>query len=356
MTEAGAHPSVLAEDVRIIELGQDTLAAINMELDQAPEICSGAASLEANLDKVSLTAQRFPEALRAALLDFRNEEPAAALIVRGFDVADFAIGPTPPSWRDSAQQGSTDRQVGYFACVASLVGELIGWATKQDGRLVHDIVPVAGDEDQQLGSGSSMALTWHTEDGFHPLRADYLGLFCLKNPDLVGTTFATLEADDLPFSVTSVLRQERFEVLPDGSHFQAVSESVRALLGDELLARGRERLQRLLDQPPPRAILFGNPDAPYLCLDQHFARPVQGDHEAAEAFEVAVDHVTSRLTPLVLEPGDVCFIDNYRAVHGRESFTARFDGTDRWFKRVNIARDLRPSRGVRASASSRIIA
>jgi enduracididine beta-hydroxylase len=49
------------------------------------------------------------------------------------------------------------------------------------------------------------------------------------------------------------------------------------------------------------------------------------------------------------------FVDNYRAVHCRSSFAARFDGTDRWLKRVNVARDLRKSRNARATAASRVL-
>ena len=56
-----------------------------------------------------------------------------------------------------------------------------------------------------------------------------------------------------------------------------------------------------------------------------------------------------------LQPGDIAFIDNYRAVHGRESFRARYDGTDRWLKRLNITRNLRGSRAWRPAADHRII-
>jgi len=44
---------------------------------------------------------------------------------------------------------------------------------------------------------------------------------------------------------------------------------------------------------------------------------------------------------VVLRPGDVAFLDNYRVVHGREPFTPRYDGHDRWLKRVNLIRDIR---------------
>jgi hypothetical protein len=36
-------------------------------------------------------------------------------------------------------------------------------------------------------------------------------------------------------------------------------------------------------------------------------------------------------------------------------FTARYDGTDRWLKRINVTHDLRRSRAMRASAGNRLI-
>ena len=52
-----------------------------------------------------------------------------------------------------------------------------------------------------------------------------------------------------------------------------------------------------------------------------------------------------------LQPGDVAFIDSYRAAHGRKSFRARYDGTDRWLKQLNITRNLRGSRAWRPAAA-----
>jgi alpha-ketoglutarate-dependent taurine dioxygenase len=58
---------------------------------------------------------------------------------------------------------------------------------------------------------------------------------------------------------------------------------------------------------------------------------------------------------VILQPGDIYFIDNFRAVHGRKPFKANYDGNDRWLKRINITRDLRKSRTYRSNPTSRII-
>jgi L-asparagine oxygenase len=46
---------------------------------------------------------------------------------------------------------------------------------------------------------------------------------------------------------------------------------------------------------------------------------------------------------LILEPGDLAFVDNRLALHGRTGFTPRYDGRDRWLQRIFVHRDFRRS-------------
>jgi alpha-ketoglutarate-dependent taurine dioxygenase len=78
--------------------------------------------------------------------------------------------------------------------------------------------------------------------------------------------------------------------------------------------------------------------------------------EARSAMNYLIQAIDKNLTRVALLPGECLFIDNYKAVHGRSSFKARFDGTDRWLKRINITSDLRKSRDVREAPASRVIA
>jgi len=79
------------------------------------------------------------------------------------------------------------------------------------------------------------------------------------------------------------------------------------------------------------------------------------EEQKKRAFNSLAASIDSALSGVILRPGDICFIDNYRAVHGRQAFRARFDATDRWLRRLNITRDLRRSRAHRISADSRVI-
>jgi hypothetical protein len=102
-------------------------------------------------------------------------------------------------------------------------------------------------------------------------------------------------------------------------------------------------------------VLSGDPKAPYVRLDPYFMDRIEHEAKAQDALDACVACVDAALQDRVLEPGDIYFIDNYQSVHGRKPFRARFDGTDRWLKRINVTRDLRKSRDARESASSRVL-
>jgi alpha-ketoglutarate-dependent taurine dioxygenase len=83
--------------------------------------------------------------------------------------------------------------------------------------------------------------------------------------------------------------------------------------------------------------------------------PLDDDPEAQEALNALTSLIESSLIDVILQPGDFFFIDNYKAVHGRKPFKARYDGADRWIKRISMTRDLRKSRQSRASCAARVI-
>jgi hypothetical protein len=90
-------------------------------------------------------------------------------------------------------------------------------------------------------------------------------------------------------------------------------------------------------------------------LDQHYTSTADGDRDAADALDTLMTSVGAGLKGFALAPGDLCFIDNYKVVHGRSAFQARYDGTDRWLRRLNITRDLRKSRDLRLAPGSRLV-
>jgi Fe(II)/alpha-ketoglutarate-dependent arginine beta-hydroxylase len=304
--------------------------------------------LEANL-----LAHELPRRLRAALNEFRLTEPdEAMLVISGYPVDDGKIGRTPEHWKLSAEQRvPTLEEEILFVLAGSLLGECIGWATQQDGRIVHDVMPVKGMEQEQIGIGSEQTIWWHTEDAFHPLAGDYIGLMFLRNPDHVPTTFAPVAGLGLSEEDLDLLFAPHFSIQPDKSHLPESAGDVQEQ-GDGHLF---DHIEEMRKAPPKMAILSGDRKSPYIRIDPYFMDPAADSPRALQAFEALVAALDARIGDLSLDPGEICFVDNRKAVHGRRAFKARYDGFDRWFKRMNITRDLRKSREARSAAASRII-
>lgn len=309
------------------------------------------------LEIATVYAQELPRRLRVEANQFRLQESDGVLLIQGYGVDDRHIGPTPSNWRIPRNHGTTIEHEIYFFLCSSLFGDAIAWATQQDGRIMHDIHPIAEDEDEQLGSGSSQVLTWHTEDAFHPLRTDYLGLFCLRNHERVETTYFSLTDLELPDDLKSVLTEKRYPIRPDRSHLPENFGGTAEVSEREecLLRRSYSWIQELDSSPPNVSAIFGDLDHPYIRLDPYFMSGVARDPVAKGALDRVVDLIDRNIVGYAAAPGEVLLIDNYKAVHGRRAFSARYDGTDRWFKRLNLARDLRKSRSRRPSSMSRTI-
>lgn len=281
------------------------------------------------LDEASTYAQELPRGLRAFLNEFRVREPAGVCLVSGYPVDDLGIGETPSHWRNGSDGSLSLEEEIFLNLCGALLGEAIGWAHQRDGLICQDLMPIEGHENEMLGSGSKQDLVWHTEDARYAHRGDYIGLMCLRNPDAVPTTFTSVDELHLDLQKVRPLFEPRFVFLPDPSHPEDTG-------GEEA------------------AILFGDPELPYLRFDPYSMQRPETEEERS-AFDYLIRVIDESTTGLALQAGDLLFIDNYKTVHGRSSFKPRFDGTDRWLKRINITRDLRKSRNVRASQASRII-
>jgi Fe(II)/alpha-ketoglutarate-dependent arginine beta-hydroxylase len=311
---------------------------------------------EAFLRSAAVLAQGLPERLRMELNEFRLTERDGACVIRGFHIDDGKIGPTPSHWRER-DPGSTREEDTYFFLCCSLLGDPIGWATQQDGRVLHDVHPIREHETEQLGSGSSEELTWHTEDAFHPFRPDYLGLFCLRNPDSVETTWSAVSSLDLPPEYVESLCDEKFPIRPDRSHLPKNMGGTAVLGADEqeLLAKAYDWIVARDKHPEEIAVFFGGKNDPYLRIDPYFMEVETLDEKHWRAFEAVTRAIDSQISGYAAKPGEILIFDNYRTVHGRRPFKARYDGRDRWLKRLNIVRDLRKSRSRRISAESRAV-
>ncbi|MBF6330712.1 TauD/TfdA family dioxygenase [Nocardia transvalensis] len=299
---------------------RDTAAeiAVTIESMSSADLASTLAD-PALIELVDARAADLPESVRIAVRPPATS--AGAAVVSGLPVRDDELGPTPRSWQQAAQwSGDPERRGASFQLdiamllLARCAGEPFGWQGQQGGRLVNNIVPSPGHEHEQSGASSTTLLSPHTEDAFHPERAHLLMLGCLRNPDEVGTTVSSVRQVRLSEDQRRRLSEPTLPILPDvsyGTDFHQYPASPIATIGDDA---GRPTLRY---------------DPAYTPLD-----------DADAEFRSAYAHLGAELERVcrraVLAPGELLLVDNDVVVHGRVPFTPRYDGTDRWLKRVNI--------------------
>lgn len=304
---------------------------------------------ESFLLQAGLLAHELPKGLRAFLNDFKQHEDShPSCLIGGYKIDNERIGKSPKHWKDKIFSSSVNEEI-FFVLCASLTGYPIAWSTQQAGHVVHDIFPIKEHENDQLGFSSKENLEWHTEDAFHPLRGDYIALMCIRNPSRTPTMIASTTDIDLTLEEYKPLFQPIFKIRPDNSHLQETPNNSPP----SNLTEAQKAMHKLNQQPQQIPVLFGDPKNPYWRLDPYFMETPE-DEDARKALSLLISSINNNLKELILGPGDVFFCDNYRVVHGRTPFFANYDGWDRWLKRLNIVIDLRKSRAIRASGTSRI--
>ncbi|MFI5754626.1 TauD/TfdA family dioxygenase [Streptomyces sp. NPDC051569] len=318
--------------IRELTLGGQAVRECSAVLDAVGEEF-GAADDPGFLRKAGAYASGLPDEVLDAVREMRFAESTAALVIRGGPVGG-ADCPTPGHWKER-EPAATVRQDFWLALVTAQLGDPIGWASLQDGHLFNDILPIAGEEREQTGHSSETDLELHIEDCFSDERCDALALLCLRNHDRVPNSLVTTAALDLGRLDLDALFSPRFLIMPDSEHLRRSGGTTEA---------GR-----------PRPLMFGSRHAPYLRVDLPYTRALPGDERAAKALADLADQLDRGATTLSLAEGDLLLVDNYRALHGRGTFRPRYDGTDRWMRKLTVVRDLRRSRALREGADGRVI-
>jgi len=270
--------------------------------------------------QAQVRAARLPARLREAALRFRRYgAPAGGLLITGVPIDDTPD--TPVDAQDA--QGVRLPAARAMTLLAALLGDQYGFRPELSGHLVQDILPVAGFEDTQQSISSRALLELHCETVFTENRADFIGLLCLRaDPDgqagtLLSSTHRILPSLDA--ETIAILGQPRFVTTVDGSFMRGSGFDGPIYIG-------------------PITVLSGSTDRPRLRCD--FAETRGLDAPAQRALDRLHEVASAAAVELRLTAGDMLLIDNHDAFHGRTSFRARHDGSDRWLLRTFITRDL----------------
>ncbi|UDY35257.1 TauD/TfdA family dioxygenase [Dermatobacter hominis] len=296
-------------------------------LPQPPDAEVGA---ERFVGAAGRAGRSLPPAVFDALVALQDAPPRdGALLVRGVPVGDLPATPAHPA--DPVDKDRTSELA--LLAVARRLGQPVGYLPEHGGDLVQNLVPTVAGADRQVSTSSRVDLAFHTETAFHPHAPRYLVLLCLRGHPDARTTLCSVHdvIDALDADTVAVLRQARFVCGVDESFLSGPRPS-GADDGAVLVATSEHG---------PRAVIGGTEARPTFWYDAELMR---GNDPAAQA---ALDQlgraVAERLVSVVLEAGDCLVVDNTVAVHGRSSYAARFDGTDRWLQRAFVVADLAPS-------------
>jgi len=277
---------------------------------------------EAFLFDCEMRADEMPRAVRRALLEFQvHSNTEGILLLRGLPIDPGLDRTRTPMDAMRSPEKTTHVSERCLAMIGSRLGHLVSYIQEKNGDLFQNLAPVKGNEQVQSSGGSKTRLQFHRETVFHPYAPEFLLLFCLR-PDhdrVAETTYASI-AHALPL-LSAEHRERLFQPL--------YRTGIDYSFGNVQMTR---------DNGTILPVLYGRCSDPFLNYDEDLMTAMTP--EAQEALDALKEAIASVYQGLKLDVGDLLCIDNRRTVHGRSSFTPRYDGFDRWLQRAFVVRDL----------------
>lgn len=236
-------------------------------------------------------------------------------LIKGVNIGE--IPPTPTSLDEVPELPHAYKELKKIAYRHGLP---TAYKQEQSGRLVQHIFPIQKTESTQISSSSKIDLELHTETAFHIYSPSHVLLMCLREDLNAATTFATVD------DIVSSLDEETIFYLKEPLFVTAIDESFRT--------HGEPNKNILLP------ILTETAEGLNICFDEFFMRGKT--FQAQEALDKLLKSIKEHTKEIVLQTGDVLILDNRKLVHGRKSFKAKYDGTDRWLLRMLVVSKMPP--------------
>jgi len=251
----------------------------------------------------------------------RGGTPRPELYVTNLPV-DPNLPPTPleGQWTDSVASTHGEFLMVTFSLACGLP---ISYLDQRGGRLVHDVYPTRANAYEVSSQSSSASLGFHTEMFFHPEPPDFLMLHCLR-PDATGR------------ATTSIASREDIQARLTEAQIAVLSEPRFAL--DLARLHGAYRFDgRLIGESDPRPVIpVIDEDVAGVQFRFEPGLTTAIDDEAHGALTAAEQAAEDVRAEGRLGKGGLLLLDNRRAVHSRSPFEAKFDGHDRWLRRMMI--------------------
>ncbi|MBS9443275.1 TauD/TfdA family dioxygenase [Photorhabdus heterorhabditis] len=285
------------------------------------------------LEKSPIFAQELPRNIREEFYHFKRHEKYAAICVKDNPVLLNGVQPTPSKLIELEDGYKINDAKILLGLYGSLLGEGIGFTSQRNGSIYNNIIPF--EELQNVpnsSSGSNRDFGFHVEDAFHPARAEFLGLVCMRNEEKAPTTISCIDGIELTDREKALLFQNRFYISHNPIH------STSNIVDEE-----------------GQAILFGAKEEPYVRINAAALNLDNNSLDEINAVNKVIDFFNKNKKSIVLNTSDCIFIDNFRCVHARDAYEPFFGEKARWLARVVFTTDLKKSRGMRGSVRSRAI-
>lgn len=286
------------------------------------------------LEHAHVLAQELPRRVRETFYRYKREEAEPILHVTNNPTLAGGADATPTSYVETEPgYRLNDAQI-LHGLYGSLLGEGIGFTSQRNGSVYNNIIPKPElATTANSSSGSRYDFGFHVEDAFHPARAEFIGLVCMRNDEAAATTISCIDGVELTPEEHDVLFEKRFRIRHNPIH------STSGLVAEER-----------------QEVLFGHRDRPYVRINAATLELSDYDGVDRRALEKVLGYFVRNKTSVVLRSRDCIYIDNYRCVHARDAYDARFGPNARWLSRVVFASDLRKSRALRDNLMARAIA
>ncbi len=261
-------------------------------------------------------ADRLPTDLRARLDSFLADgNDAGYLLLRGLPRDASELPATPTS-----TPAPVDRPLLAMEASQAIIGSALGYPTGyqelRQGSILQDVYPSPGAH--YLSSETSETLLeFHTEMAYHRRQPQFVMLACSRadHENRAATLVASIRR------AMPLLPQDVVEYLLSNPMGCRVDVAFR---GDDP------------EHGPVTsvAVLHGDPSDPMLGYDRELLTPA--DEQAKRCFDVLTEALDKVTESVVLQPGDLLIVDNYRTTHARSPFKPRWDGHDRWLHRMYV--------------------
>lgn len=239
----------------------------------------------------------------------------------------------PPTPTTSTPERSTLSFVSelVMAVFTTTLGTPMSYADQRYGSIFHDIFPTLANAAKVSSQSSLVSLGFHSEMFFHPTPPVFLMLHCLR-PDPTGSALT---------GVADLLQIEESLTLEDQEVLRCADFALDLARLHGSYRYGKKEITE--DAPRPCIPVISDGELWRFRFEPALMTPMTT--KSYRALEHAEHAAESTAVYGTLQSGSVLLVDNRRSAHSRSPFDAKFDGTDRWLRRMMVAPFKMPIEG-----------